>query len=71
MLKVYGIGPKKGEELIKVGIKSIEELKRHPELLTENMKIGLKYLDDIEERIPRSEIDEYAKKLNMRKKISY
>jgi len=64
LLKVYGIGPKKGEELIKLGIKSIEELKRHPELLTENMKIGLKYYEELEEVIPREEIDMYKEKID-------
>jgi len=60
---VYGIGPKKAKELVDAGIETIAELKKNPELLTENMKMGLKYYDDIESRIPRSEIDTYKKVL--------
>ncbi len=58
---VYGIGPIKAKELVeKYGIKSIEELReRQDEVLNDVQKIGLKYYEDIEERIPRSEIDEY------------
>ena len=58
---IYGIGPIKAKELVeKNGIKSIEELReRQDELLNAVQKIGLKYYEDIEERIPRSEIDEY------------
>merc|ERR1711966_249047 len=63
LTKVFGIGPKKALDLISKGITSIDELKKNTDGLTENMKIGLKYLDDIEKRIPRSEIDEYQKKL--------
>lgn len=64
LTKVYGIGPKKAKELIEKGITSIDELKKNEDLLNENMKIGLKYFDDIEQRIPREEIDEYKKELN-------
>jgi DNA polymerase beta len=58
---IYGIGPIKAKELVeKYGIKSIEELRqRQDEVLNAVQKIGLKYYEDIEERIPRSEIDEY------------
>jgi DNA ligase (NAD+) len=58
---IYGIGPIKAKELVeKYGIKSIEELReRQHEVLNAVQKIGLKYYEDIEERIPRSEIDEY------------
>ena len=58
---IYGIGPIKAKELVeKNGIKSIEELReRQDEVLNAVQKIGLKYYEDIEERIPRSEIDEY------------
>lgn len=61
LTKVYGIGPKKAKELIKQGITTIEDLRNHPELLTGNMRSGVKYFDDIEARIPRTEIDEYKK----------
>jgi len=64
LTKVYGIGPKKAKDLISKGIKSIEDLKTHQEFLTDNMKIGVKYFDDIEARIPRREIDEYNKQLS-------
>ena len=56
---VYGVGPKKAKELVAAGITTVDDLKKRPELLTGNMLLGLKYYDDIEERIPRAEIDEY------------
>ena len=62
--RIYGIGPKKAKELVeKNGIQSLEELhQRQDEFLNKNQRIGLKYFDDIEERIPRSEIQLYEKK---------
>jgi len=59
LTKVYGIGPKKAKEFIAKGITTIEDLKANEDLLTTNMKLGVKYFDDIEARIPREEIDEY------------
>ena len=57
---VYGIGPKKAEELVKVGIKTIAELReRQDELLNDIQKIGLQFYEDILQRIPRQEIEEY------------
>jgi len=58
--EIYGIGPKKAQELVKKGITTIAQLReRQDELLNDNQKAGLKYYEDILERIPRSEIDEY------------
>lgn len=59
LTRVYGIGPKKAQEFVNDGILTIEDLRNNEELLTTNMKLGLKYFDDIESRIPRSEIDKY------------
>jgi NAD-dependent DNA ligase/DNA polymerase/3'-5' exonuclease PolX len=56
---VYGIGPKKAQELVKMGITSIDELRKRPEVLNQVQRTGLKYYEDILERIPRSEIDQY------------
>ena len=57
---VYGIGPKKAEELVKVGIKTIADLRlRQDELLNSIQKIGLQFYEDILARIPRQEIEEY------------
>ena len=57
---VYGIGPKKAEELVKSNIKTIAELRLNQnELLNEIQKIGLTFYEDILQRIPRSEIEQY------------
>jgi NAD-dependent DNA ligase len=57
---IYGVGPKKAKELVAKGIKTIAQLReRQDELLNTNQKAGLKYYEDILERIPREEIDEY------------
>ena len=58
--EIYGIGPKKAEELVKSGIKTIEDLVlRQDELLNDIQKVGLKYHSQIIQRIPRSEIEEF------------
>ena len=60
---VYGIGPKKAKELVDKGITTIAELRaRQNELFIELngiQKIGLEYYEQLLERIPRSEIEEY------------
>ena len=57
---IYGVGPKKAKELVENGIRTIAQLReRQDELLNKNQKAGLKYYEDIMERIPREEIDEY------------
>ena len=58
--EIYGVGPKKAKELVEKGITTIAQLRsRQDELLNDVQKAGLKYYEDILERIPRSEIDEY------------
>jgi DNA ligase (NAD+) len=58
--EIYGIGPKKSQELINAGIKNIDELRiRQDELLNDIQKVGLIYHDQIQVRIPRTEIKEF------------
>ena len=59
---IYGVGPAKAKELVALGIKTIEELKMYEpieELLNSKQLIGLKYYEDILQKIPRSEIIEF------------
>ena len=59
---IYGVGPKKAQELVDAKIKTIDELRtRQDELLNDTQKIGLKYYEQILERIPRTEIEQYEK----------
>lgn len=59
---IYGVGEKKADELVDKGIKTIAELeKRKDELLNDKQKIGLKYYNDILQRIPRDEIIDFEK----------
>lgn len=58
---VYGIGPKKAISLVEMNIMNIAALKNavaaNPKLLNDKQHIGLKYAEDISERIPRTEMD--------------
>lgn len=57
---IYGIGPVKAKQLVDAGVKTIDELRqRQDELLNDKQKDGLKYYEQIQERIPRSEIEEF------------
>jgi NAD-dependent DNA ligase len=57
---IYGVGPKKAQELVNAGVKTIDELRvRQNDLLNDIQKVGLRYYEQIQERIPRSEIEEF------------
>ena len=57
--EIYGVGPKKATELVAQGITTIAQLRKNTQLLNATQKVGLQYYEDILERIPRQEIDEY------------
>jgi DNA polymerase/3'-5' exonuclease PolX len=60
--EIYGVGPKKAKELVDKGITDIPQLRaRQDEVLNDVQKVGLKYYEDILQRIPRSEVEEYKK----------
>ena len=61
LMQVHGIGDAKARQLYKQGIYSIQALrvavKETPGILNDVQKIGLKYVEDFQERIPREEMD--------------
>ena len=62
LCEIYGVGPKKSQELVLAGIKTIDELReRQNDLLNDIQKVGLKYYEQIQERIPRLEIEKFKK----------
>ena len=58
---IYGVGPAKVRELIQMGIRTVEQLRieveKNPFLLNEKQKIGLRYYEELRERIPREEME--------------
>jgi DNA polymerase/3'-5' exonuclease PolX len=62
--EVHGIGPAKARDLItKHGIKTIEALRTaaaaNLDLLTHAQSVGLTYIDDLNKRIPRAEMEKH------------
>ena len=61
---VHGIGPTAAEKLVSRGIDSIQDLRvaveADPTVLNDVQKLGLRYYDEIQMRIPREEIDTVA-----------
>ena len=70
-MKIYGVGPKMAVKLVKEhNISNIAELRENQDnLLNDVQKKGLKYYDDVLERIPRKEINKYNKVLQIYFKI--
>ncbi len=64
MQGIHGVGPVKARELVnKKGLKTIQEVRaklaEEPDLLNDVQKLGLKYYEDSQERIPRAEMAEH------------
>ncbi|XP_020220906.1 DNA polymerase lambda isoform X2 [Cajanus cajan] len=55
--EVWGIGPSTALKLYEKGHRSLDDL-RNDDSLTNAQKLGLKYFDDIRQRIPRHEVQE-------------
>lgn len=51
--KIWGVGPVAAQKLYNAGIRSVSDLKSRQDLLTTFQKIGLKYYDDFQQRMPR------------------
>ena len=58
-LKIHAVGPKKANELVESGITTIDQLRENKDLLNEKQLIGLKYYEELLERIPREEIQRH------------
>ncbi|XP_046851949.1 DNA polymerase beta-like [Xenia sp. Carnegie-2017] len=56
LMKVSGVGPVAAKKFVDDGIKTIEDLKNIEDQLNHHQRIGLKYFEDFEERIPRTEM---------------
>jgi NAD-dependent DNA ligase len=58
---IYGVGPKKAKQLIEDGITTLTLLKENESKLNDTQKVGLQYYEPLQKRIPRNEIEEFAK----------
>ena len=62
-MNVHGIGPKRANELVKIGINSIEELRKKKEYLNDKQMIGLQYYEELIQKIPHEEIVKHERHL--------
>ena len=66
--QIYGVGPKKAEQLVAAGYTTIAGLRAaNPDLLNRNQHTGLRYYEALLTRIPRTEMDAHAALLLARK----
>lgn len=61
LCRVSGIGPSYAKELVESGITGIDDLRKKKPKLNHQQEIGLKYLEEFEQRIPRAEISLFEK----------
>ena len=69
LARIQGIGPVKASILKSKGITSINELKKHTNLLTSAQKLGLKMHNDATKRIKREDIETFEKSITKHKGI--
>lgn len=57
---IHGVGPAAAEKLVSRGVNSVQDLRaaveNDPTILNDVQKLGLRYHDEIQMRIPREEI---------------
>jgi len=66
LTRVSGIGPAKAKELYDSGIKTLLQLKENTDKLSKGQIIGLNYVNEFEQRIPRDEIKLIQSKIRKR-----
>jgi len=67
LIKIDGIGPKFAEKLLKKGITDLKKLRKEYKdgniKLTTVQKLGITYYEDLQEKLPRKEIQVFEKEL--------
>jgi DNA polymerase/3'-5' exonuclease PolX len=63
LIQIPEVGPRKADKLYEKGISSIDDLRDRPHLLNRKQQIGLRHLEDLTKRIPRSEMEEWRELL--------
>ncbi len=63
LLKVKGIGIQQAKKFMDMGITSINALKGYPQLLNKTQLLGIKYFNDLNTKIPYSEVTGIYKSL--------
>ncbi|KAM5174748.1 DNA polymerase beta isoform 1-T1 [Callospermophilus lateralis] len=56
LTRVSGIGPSAARKFVDEGIKTLDDLRKNEDKLNHHQRIGLKYFEDFEKRIPREEM---------------
>jgi DNA polymerase lambda len=54
---VWGVGIESALKFYQRGFRTLEDLRKNTHLLTEWQKIGLKYHEEFEQRIPREDVE--------------
>ena len=57
LMRIPEVGPSKAGQLYAKGARSLKDVELHPEWVNRKQLIGMRYLSDLEQRIPRSEMD--------------
>ncbi len=67
LISIDGIGPKFAEKLLKKGINNLQKLRKEYKKgnikLTNVQQLGIKYYEDLHEKLPRREIQKFEKEL--------
>jgi DNA polymerase/3'-5' exonuclease PolX len=53
---VWGVGPVKAKELWEAGARTIDDLRNDQSLLNDNQRVGLRYYEDLQRRVPAAEV---------------
>ena len=61
-MKIYGVGSHLANQFYKEGCRTLEDVRKREDL-TDAQKIGLKYFDDIQIRIPRDEVQDFEQRI--------
>lgn len=63
---IWGTGTGTAKKWYNMGFRTLEDLKRHPEVLNKDQALGVKYFEDFQKRIPRAEVEEIVKRVRQK-----
>ena len=65
-MNIWGVGLSTAQKFYMMGFRTLDDLRKHPEVLNEHQALGLKYYEDLQQRIPRAEVEQIINKVQQR-----